>query len=134
MTRAEYYDKQIEFLTKHPNLIRDAWLNTFGLFQFVKPVGELLRSGFALEMRSQCGCLTMIRQDSIGVAGTRELIDRISVAYTKELTEAITADERIPTHQSKIKVSDLPVLKEWQLRIDTELGREGIPDDWSPIT
>ena len=59
-----------------------------------------------------CGCLTLIRETVCDVADT------------PELTEAIRADERIPTSPRDITPEDLPVFAEWQRRLDKELERE----------
>jgi hypothetical protein len=93
------YDDAIAYLTEHPEKIYSEWEWGKTLFEFCGHYG-----------RRFCGCLTMIRNG-------RE------IAETPELTAAIRADARIPTHPRAITVESLPAFAEWQRRIDRELGR-----------
>lgn len=101
------YDKAIEYLTQHPGEIDSAWTSPFrhkgGCLFTLAATKEALNERWF-------GCLTTIR----GHGDTAE---------TRELTEAIQADERIPKFSRDIKIEHLPVFAEWQRRIDKELNR-----------
>ncbi len=104
------YDHAIDYLNRHPEEIREAWLSPYVhpggcLFQFVR------RND--CDWTKQYGCLTSIRC-------TR---GEVYCAETPELTVAIAADTRLPTCASDIRLHHLPVFAEWQRRIDRELGR-----------
>ena len=116
---ADKYDEAVAFLTENPDLIIDAWERDSlegenarhqCLFDYVIPSqhGTYRRSDNQL-----CGCLTQIKGEC-AVGG---------VAWTDDLTDAIQEDDRIPEHQTKVTVEDLPVFAEWQRRIDKELDR-----------
>ena len=106
------YDVAIENLLAAKDFreaVNDAWNYPSSeisgcLFSFVSPDG---RAGNDYKY----GCLTQIKAT-------------IRIACTRELTETIRKDERIPDCLSGITPETLPVFKEWQERIDKELGRE----------
>ena len=107
-TKLEY---GFRHLTINPDGISMAWRDPqseFGgcFFRVAHPDGNRqTHACFPLTPSSQhCGCLTQVR------AGILE-------AYTDELTAAIKADERIPTHPDDIRVGDLPVLAEWVVKL-----------------
>lgn len=106
--RKDKYDRAIEYLTKHPWKIAQAWINN--------PYYESRLAELAHALFQPCGdgfgCLTQIRSDP-----------NYRVP-TPELKRAIRADKRIPKSPSAIKVSDLPVFAEWQRRLDKELNRK----------
>lgn len=77
--------------------VRNDWVQAKGLFKFVDNYCQ--------------ACLTMIR-------GSHYL------ATTPELTRAIKGDSRIPFHYNSVEPDNLQVFKEWQRRLDKELGRE----------
>lgn len=108
------YDDAIAYLTNHPAEISWAWMDSKG-----HPAGRLF--AFATKDRSDGsgprGCLTTIRQSYVLKYWNKK------TAETEELTKAIVEDIRIPIHSMDIKVSDLPVFKEWQERLDKELER-----------
>jgi hypothetical protein len=52
-----------------------------------------------------CGCLTQVKNGSYE-------------AFTKELTDAIRADERIPSDPKDITKENLSVFAEWRRKID----------------
>lgn len=114
------YDEAVEYLTKHPGEIHDAWVMAHGghaagcLFAFVMPA-DADEDEISWKRDVACGCLTQIR----AACGSD------TVAWTRELTEAIVADRRIPQNPDYITVADLPVFAEWQRRIDRELNRNG---------
>ena len=115
---SDIYDEAVAFLTENPDRIYDAWndpcISEGGiLFSHVRKPGE------STEGVGVCGCLTQIAR---GVSDDRWSITY--VAQTKELTDAIRADIRIPVSPSYIMVDNLQVFAEWQRRIDKELGRE----------
>ena len=101
------YYKAVQYLTKHPEKIKDAWNFPFTfssgcLFNYA---GDTKNSGI--------GCLTQIRKNEDG---------HVSVnAETPELTEEIRKDKRIPKNPKYIRVKHLPVFAEWQRRLDKEL-------------
>ena len=104
---ADVYDEAVAHLTEHPDEIYESWGDYSGL-------GGLLFMDAARDDYDRndmlCGCLTQIRCG-------------IFRAQTNELTEAIRADERIPSNGGDITVEHLPLFAEWQRRIDAELGR-----------
>ena len=117
-TSENKYDIAIEFLTKNPNLIELAWCvptedadpdvaQAHCLFQFVSKSGN---SEADFDRGEPCGCLTQIRSGGYN-------------AVTERLTRAIHVDTRIPSNIYFTTPQDLPVFKEWQERIDKELGR-----------
>lgn len=104
------YDEAVEYLTQYPEIILGTWKHPHErkggcLFKWVTP------SGHAEEDKdgNLCGCPAMIRGGY--------------VAITKELTNAIRNDTRLPNCGSKVTVEHLPIFAEWQRRIDQELGR-----------
>jgi len=104
------YDKAIEYLMgcngNYRREVNSAWNAPWG-----EPAGclfKMVRSDDALP--GTYGCLTMIKRGSYE-------------ARTKELTNAIRADTRIPSDPTLITKDSLPVLAEWQRRIDKELQR-----------
>lgn len=111
---ADYYDDAVAYLTEHPECIGKAWM----LHRHVSEIGGLL-FGFVTPSREmsrvECGCLTTIRCDDD------------DVAWTKSLTQAIRADERIPSKDKDITPETLPVFAEWQRKIDRELNRTPPP-------
>lgn len=114
VTDMDKYDEAIEYLTKNPKEIFNAWMepdkHVAGcLFVFAAPEGEY-GDGTA-------GCLTMIRKkESDFVIGSDGKID-------EDLTRQIRGDERLPDCSGNIEVDDLPVFAEWQRRLDKELDR-----------
>lgn len=98
----DIYDEAVEYLTKHPEKIEEAWNYTDArvggiLFEYTGP---------------GCGCLTQVKTGSELFKGP-----------TPELEEAIRADPRIPLGVDSITVESLPVFAEWRRRLDKELGR-----------
>lgn len=110
-TQKDKYDLAVEYLTEHPEEIYDVWVNPWKhpygcLFLGVTPSGHL-------DVNPEgdfCGCLLMVKSGD--------------PAWTRELTEAIRADESIPKTGNNITVSHLPIFAQWQRRIDKELGRK----------
>lgn len=109
----DIYDKACDFLTRNPQQIQVAWDSPSDhpagvLFRAASPLGESVqRPGDYL----CCGCLIEIRQED-------------AVAWTKDLTEAIRADDRIPADYDEIQPEDLKVWAEWNRRIDQILKRD----------
>lgn len=113
----DQYDKAIQGILKSKDIrvrIRQAWatpnLSLVGcLFKFCVP-GQ-----HSIWISQHCGygCLTMVK------AG-------ISPAFTKELTAAIRADDRLPTVPKAITPDHLPVFAEWQRRMD-EMFKDQVP-------
>lgn len=116
---SDKYDEAIAYLTKHPDAIQDAWQagdvheEAGCLFVAVAPEHQLYGHSVPFTSGGDCGCLTTIRCGD----------SRFALAWTKELTEAIRADERIPKDPDDITVEHLPIFAEWQRRIDKELNR-----------
>lgn len=112
---SDKYQKAVEYLTKHPGEIFDAWLDVNEhpagcLFQFANQFG-FQRYGYdraSWTTTTICGCITEIRGCGY-------------LAETPELTAAIRADKRIPERPDDIKPHHLPVFAEWQARLDREL-------------
>lgn len=103
------YDIAIEFLTKHPEHIENAWF-----FPAPNKLEEVNQAHCLFQVVGDCnnfGCLTQIKYYA-----------QAYKACTPELTEQIIADERIP-NSHLIKVTDLPIFAEWQRRLDKELNR-----------
>lgn len=104
---SDKYDDAIEYLTKHPDRIRECWRNPSRtdagcLFAFITPDGWHASVG-----GKACGCPTLIRADAT-----------FSPAWTPELTEIIRNDERIPKHEAHITVESLPAFAEIQRLAD----------------
>lgn len=114
------YDEAIEYLTKNPDEINDAWnyasTHKAGcLFMACSPHisnGEIITLFPRREDRELCGCLTMVRKEG----GSYH-------AWTDDLTASIRADDRIPQNSEEITLESLPVFAEWQRRLDKELNR-----------
>lgn len=100
MHTPDKYDKQIAYLTEHPEKIFLYWVGGKGLFAFAGPISD-----------PTIGCLTMIRGSG-------------DVALTPELTKAIQSDERIPYGEEGITIESLPVFAEWQRRLDAGLNED----------
>lgn len=110
------YDEAVAYLTEHPGEIEAAWREdncgdgpqhpAHCLFTRVTPTGRQEQSPESLCL---VGCLTQIRNTH--------------VAWTAELTKAIRADNRIPRDPEGITPKTLPIFRDWQRRIDKELGR-----------
>jgi hypothetical protein len=99
------YDKAVAFLTANPYQIHTAWSSPEKepggcLFNYVGHYGDAGFDG------SRIGCLTQIRGGILS-------------APTEELTMDIRRDPRIPSIATDIKAEHLPVLAEWQRKIDT---------------
>jgi len=105
----DIYDREIAFLTAHPEQIERHWGDASPLFQFCTPDGMAGRSIDG----ERYGCLTMVKCASP------------HVAYTSELTTAIRADSRIPLlgEYDDLTVEKLPIMAEWQRKIDVILNR-----------
>lgn len=102
------YDAQIKELTSNPTLIGEQWGKAIGVFKFVgfgSRVSPLSKFGI-----KGAGCPIMIKLSPFNAY--------INGAIDEEITMQIRADERIPRARSSIKVEHLPILKEWQERID----------------
>jgi hypothetical protein len=89
-----------EYYWNHPHDVEEG-----SLFLYCSPGGC---SGFYDGNRNytECGCLTQVKK------GTYQ-------AFTKELTDAIRADERIPSDPKDITKENLSVFAEWRRAIDS---------------
>ena len=90
--------------------VHDAWARPSHhqhgcLFQFASKTGDA-------SFGNSIGCLTMIAAPGGSY-----------VAETDTLTKAIKADTRLPGHYTEIRPEHIPVLAEWQRRLDRELQR-----------
>lgn len=107
------YDYAVDYLTRHPDKIGDAWRHPS-----THRAGVLF--GYVTKSRksdsSLSGCLTLVR------LGMR--------ACTPELTRAIRSDDRLPQIGERTTVADLPVFAEWQRRLDRDLGRRPPKVSW----
>jgi hypothetical protein len=106
------YELAVDYLTAHPEEIREAWENAYThphgcIFKYAAP-HEWMRTPSG----EKCGCLTMVRGGAY-------------VAATPELTAMIRADERLPGGSGDgITVDHLPVFAGWQRRLDHLLNRK----------
>ena len=57
-----------------------------------------------------CGCLTQVSDRASGY-----------IAATAALTDAIRADEAVPSKPTELTLADLPVFADWQRRLDREI-------------
>jgi hypothetical protein len=106
-TMSDKYDKAMAYLLRQKDFstaVYAAWVGVdkerFCLFQFANNEQVTFRTG----------CLTQI-------------YSRFARAQTKELTNRIQADNRIPGDVCEITRDNLHVFAEWQRIIDKELGR-----------
>lgn len=95
------YDAQIARLTESPREIPNEWTKAEGLFAYIGERTDI-----------DSGCLTMIRNSE----GKRYKAI-IKGEVDEELTKEIVKDERIPNRAYHIRLSDLPIFKEWQERV-----------------
>ena len=118
MSTKNKYDAAIEYLLAQPDFdqaVFRAWVDPNNypegcLFSFVTPDKEQRVIKLQTGRYERCGCLTQIHS-------------REGEACTPELTMAIRADSRLPDCVEDIRPEHLPIFKEWQERIDRELGR-----------
>ena len=109
-------DASVLYLTEHPDQIRRAWshpalqyLRGGVLFQYCTPTGKSFYTPEGHDPDdTEYGCLTQVKS-------------RLFVAFREDITEAIRADNRIPTSWESIvsNPSLLLVFAEWQMRIAT---------------
>lgn len=106
------YQQAVEFLTKNPNYISQAWSEPFS------PGGCLFHLVSTSRVSIKYGCLTQIK------AGYAE-----SSSY--ELTKSIRNDKRLPMSWSGIYYNPdtLFVFAQWQRFIDFKLRREPLAMD-----
>lgn len=83
------------------------WTDARDLFRFASVNGYASRDSKGKAI----GCLTMVRGG------------KACLAATPELTAAIRADDRLPSDEEHITPEHLPVMAEWQRRLDKELNR-----------
>ena len=98
-------NKAVEYLQANPDEIKGAWRSpqyhiAGALFTFVRPEGK------DTSYETGIGCLTMIKSGDY------------RAWHSDELTDAIRADDRIPASRVLVTPSNLPVLAEWQRRIE----------------
>lgn len=102
------YDAAIEYFTEHPEEIRRAWTRAG-----THPHGKIF--AFCTSSRGadfmNMGCPLMVR------GGYYD-------AETTELTKEIRADDRIPKSVQHLGLETLPVLAEWQRKLDIALDRK----------
>jgi len=119
------YDRAIELLQQSENFLEDvvrAWINadagdtTGCLFQYA---GEI--NSYYGYNGTSTGCLTMIRKHP----ATRS-------AATKDLTEGIINDARIPKEYTDITPECLPVFADWQRRLDREIRNQPTVQESDP--
>ena len=99
------YDGAIQYLRENSGRLLNAYLNPLDhtggcLFQMVTPSGDY--------EDDRVGCLVQVRGGK-------------KVALTKDLTERIAADERLPKCFKEISQDNLHVLAEWQRDLDREI-------------
>lgn len=111
------YDEMIDSLTNNPELIGKTWSYGLGLFQFAtRPDSP------EPEEDGPVGCLTMIKGGHY-------------IAPTKEMTERIRSDERVPSDAILITPESLPVFAEYQREFDELWGgysaKKFVQSDWT---
>lgn len=102
------YDQEIERVSRGLSEGR----NPLSFWTFGEQHSPLF-DGCSVDRRS-CFCLTAVRNIGVG-------------AETRELSDAIRSDKRIPDDERLIRSEHLPVFAEWQRRLDKELGRTPPP-------
>ncbi len=107
--KRDAYDRAVRRLKKEyeedNEAIYDSWSGVQILFGFVSADRNI-----GWDRGIKCGCLTQIRGYEF-------------CAETKDLTDAIRADDRLPGDANEIRPHHLPFFAEWQRRIDKTLGR-----------
>ena len=104
----DVYAKDVEYLTKHPGKIFDAWTFDYkhsSLFDICAPQ----RFG-----STNHGCLTQVKCGYIK-------------AFNKKLTEAIRNDPGIPGDPDSVKAEHLPRFAYWQRKMDKLWKSRGKP-------
>lgn len=98
----DIYDKEVERLTNNPQDIWKDWNYTGSiLFSNAAPKGVV----FNKKTNEYYGCITQVKA-------------RIYPAYTRNLTDEIREDKRVPSDGKYITVEDLPVFAEYRRKID----------------
>jgi len=92
------YDAHIAQLTKSPQRMLSEWTSARGLFKMVSGAGT-----------SYAACPIMLRNNYQTVATGN---------VTEEIIAEIRKDERLPKKAEELTLAHLPILKEWQERID----------------
>jgi len=109
------YDKEIEEIKKEletdPLAIVKHGSTPTPLFQYVTNRPNL-------NELNGCGCLIQIKRNLVDLSAFK------NGRKDFELTNEIKKDERIPSRLRKTTLSDLPVLAEWQRKIDKLYNRE----------
>lgn len=122
------YDQAIEFLKANPLRIRNHWLNAinnndpnYSLFDrahrigmpddYLKEVRALPEHKGKIFTAPDYGCLTQIKS-----------CPGMYVGATKEITDKILADDRIPSSPDDITVDNLEVFAEYQRMVDEEFS------------
>lgn len=103
------YDKQIAYLSAHPDRIHNHWGNSIDLFEFAMGIDNFCKQG--------AGCLTMIRRWN-----EHYVIDN-NGRRDEELTEIIRNDSSIPVCTNDITIKSLPVFAKYQRIIDKKYNR-----------
>ena len=103
------YDEAIEYLTKNPHEIENAWRKPSDapggcLFQFLPPP--------PLEDNLAQGCLTMIRSQPEKYSSRVPFLDEI------------IQDERIPLRADDITIERLSIFKEYQERVEAWVAEQ----------
>ena len=127
------YDHGIDYLTEHPEEIRDAWGNPKEwegkggeLFGFVGPdwksssnpgIHERIETG-------TCGCLQQIRM--AGKNGADGKSGNMEMSHWPRLWQSIADDRSLPSDEDDITVEDLPVFAMWQREIDEKRKQDGM--------
>jgi len=116
------YSEAVKYLTERHDEIGNAWLNPT---VYKNRGGSLFKHASRAGCGGSFGCLTQIAA-------------RIAQGPTKDLTERIKADTRIPKDPIEITPANLHVFAEWQRIIDKEyrnkpeLPMEATKEDVNP--
>ena len=103
----DVYDDEVERLTKHPKEIFKSWAEMGPLFGFVSPSRQITTDSNGCGV----GCLTMVHSGP-------------EVAFDPSLTDEIRRDNRLPKSGGKTTPDHLPVLAEWNRRLDKHFNRQ----------
>lgn len=117
-TRHKSYGAAVNFLTRNPDKISEAWDTPFelkggSLFVFASPDG---RRAVGDEVPGAPCCLTQLK------ARGRSTIKGLPPAVGAKLIKKLRADKRIPSSPERITVESLPAFAEWQERLDKAFG------------
>ena len=132
------YDAAIEYLTRNPDEIREAWGSPREyegrggeLFGFVGPDWGSNNNRYDVrgDVSGTCGCLQQIRlaykSEEVEYMNELDSTD-MALSYWPRQWARIAMDRRLPWDEDKIGVEHLPVFAEWQRKIDDLRRADGM--------